>query len=67
MRLGYTLSLSSSYLTLGRDTPTYDVRSGGCVILVLGGLLPVIFTTAVCVPRVSRMRSTGVQGILRAV
>ena len=30
------------------------------IILVLGGLLPVIFTTAICIPCVSHMHSTGI-------
>ena len=67
VRSGYAVSELSA-LTSGRDAPAHDVRSGVCGILVLVGLPPVIFATAaVCVLRVSRMRSTGVQGVLRAM
>ena len=47
MRLGYTVSLSRS-LTLGRDI-LYTTRLEAYVILVLGGLLLVIFATAICI------------------
>jgi len=59
--LGYALSKPSSHLTLGRDAPTQGIRLEACVILVLGSLLLVIFTTAtVCVPYISCIYSAGV-------
>ena len=58
MRLGYILSEPSSYLTLGRDTPTQGIRLVVYVILVLGGLLLVIFATAIYVHLA--IRSAGV-------